>query len=340
MNKIQQKKKDNVSLAGDPTLKSMVDAGFSRYHFEHNALPEVDFAEIDTSVNFLNHCLKLPMIISSIMMDNSCERINRNLAGIASDFGLGMSVGSQRIAIEDPSFENSFKIRRYAPNVLLFANLGAVQLNHGYSVDECRRAVDMIEADALILHLNPIQEVFQIDGSTNFSGLLKKIEKVCSALQYPVLVKEVGYGISASVAKRLQNAGVYGVDVAGAGSTSWSALESRHSRDIVTKNAARAFIDWGNTTVDCIKSIAEMKKGVRVIASGGVKCGVDMAKAIALGADVCGNAMDFLQNILISRSSCENFVESLILELKTTMLCIGCHNVQELKAAKILKVEW
>jgi isopentenyl-diphosphate delta-isomerase len=184
-----------------------------------------------------------------------------------------------------------------------------------------------------------MQEVFQIEGNRNFSGLLKKIEKVCSSIKYPVIVKEIGYGISATVAKKLQSVGVYGIDVAGAGTISWSNLESKRSSDIVVKNAANAFADWGNPTVDCIKSIADVVKKIRIIASGGTRNGVDIAKSIALGADVCGNASGFLQKITISHSDCENFVESLILELKTAMLCVGCRNIHELKSAKLLKTK-
>jgi isopentenyl-diphosphate delta-isomerase len=339
LNEIQKRKKDHIALVSDPLSVSLISPGFENYRFEHNALPEIDFAEIDTSVDFLGRHLKLPLMILSITGGDGTERINRNLAGIANDFELGMAVGSQRIALEDKSFADSFRMRRYAPNILLFANLGAVQLNYDYSLDECRRVVDMIEADALVLHLNPLQEVFQVDGNTNFSGLLKKIEKICSSLASPVIVKEVGYGISASVAKKLQEAGVYAVDVAGAGTVSWSSLESIRSLDVVVRNAAKSFANWGNQTADCIKSVAEIKKKMKIIASGGLRTGVDVAKSLALGADICGNASSFLQKLMISRSECENFVESMILELKTTMFCVGCKNIRELKSAKLIKVE-
>jgi isopentenyl-diphosphate delta-isomerase len=318
--------------------QSQVDAGFGRYRFEHNALPEIDYAEIDTSVSFLNRKLKLPLTISSITGGGDSERVNRTFAGIADDFGLGIAVGSQRIALEDRSLEDSFRIRRYAPNILLLANMGAVQLNYGYAADECRRVVDMIEADALVLHLNPLQEAFQVDGNTNFSGLLKKIEKICASIEHPVIVKEIGYGISASTAKKLQDVGVYGVDIGGAGSVSWSSLESRRSKDIVVKNASNAFSDWGNPTTDCIASVAKIRDKIRIIAGGGVKTGVDIAKSIALGADICSNASDFLQKIMMSYADCENFVKVVALELKTAMLCVGCKNISELRSAKLLKV--
>ncbi|MDR2107549.1 MAG: type 2 isopentenyl-diphosphate Delta-isomerase [Holosporaceae bacterium] len=338
MEEILKRKENHISLACEAVGRSAVDPGFHRYRFEHNALPEINFAETDTSANFLGRNLGLPLIISSITGYDVSEKINRNLAGVANDFRLGMAVGSQRIAFEDRSFENSFKIRRYAPDILLFANLGAVQLNCGYSADECRRAVDMAEADALILHLNPMHEVFQTNGNTDFSGLLGKIEKICSSLKHPVFVKEVGYGISASVAKKLREAGVCGVDVAGAGTISWSWLEGRCSNDVVVRQSSEAFRDWGNPTVDCIESIAKIGGKMKIIAGGGVRNGVDMAKAIALGADVCANATDFLQKVMVSRSDCENFVESLTLELKTAMFCVGCKNIGELRSAKLLKI--
>jgi isopentenyl-diphosphate delta-isomerase len=339
LSEIERRKKDHISLAIGDAARSTADSGFEKYRFEHNALPEIDFTEVDASTNFLGRKLKIPLIISALTGGSDREKINRNLAGVANDFGLGMAVGSQRIALEDRSFEDSFKIRRYAPNILLFANLGAVQLNYGYSTEECKRVADMIEADALVLHLNPLQEVFQVDGNVNFSGLLKKIEKICAALKYPIIVKEVGYGISASVAKQLQNAGVYATDVAGAGSVSWSGIESGRSDDIVVKSAADAFCGWGNPTVECIKSVAEIRKNMKIIASGGIKTGVDIAKSIALGADLCGGASDFLRKIMISHSDCENYAESLTLELKTAMFCTGCRNIHELKKAKLLKNE-
>jgi isopentenyl-diphosphate delta-isomerase len=334
-----RRKENHISLACEAVGESAVSPGFRRYRFEHNALPEIDFAEIDTSVKFLGRILNMPLIISSITGYDASERINRNLAGIANDFRLGMAVGSQRLALEDRSFEDSFRVRRYAPDILLFANLGAVQLNCGYSLEACKKAVDMVEADALILHLNPMQEVFQTDGNTDFSGLLDKIEKICSSLGCPVIVKEVGYGISASVAKKLQNAGVYGVDVAGAGTISWSWLESKCSNDVVVRKSSEAFRDWGNPTVDCIRSIAKNGRKIKIIAGGGVRNGVDMAKSLALGADICANATDFLQRVRISRSECENFAESLLLELKTAMFCTGCKNIAALKSVELLKVE-
>lgn len=315
-------------------------SGLEKIRFEHNALPEIDFDSVDTSIKFLGRNLDFPMVISPITGgSHKSEKINIGLAEIANDFNIGLAVGSQRVMLEDISFASSFKVRNYAPRILVFANLGAVQLNYGYSLEECKRIVDVIDADALMLHLNPLQEVFQPEGNVNFSNLLSKIEKVCSGLDVPVIIREVGYGISASVARRLYNAGVRIVDVAGSGSISWTEVESSRSDDIVMKRAAESFHNWGNSTAECIKAIAAEVQKMKIIASGGIKTGVDMAKAIALGADICGNASDFLARILKSRSECENFIETLKIELKTTMFCVGCKNLQELRAVPVKQVD-
>jgi isopentenyl-diphosphate delta-isomerase len=332
---ISQRKKDHISLALKSNDRLAVGGGFDRYEFEHNALPEIDFESVDASVNFLNRKLKLPLMISSITGGDEDGNINAKLAEIAQSFGLGMAVGSQRIALEKPEFEGSFKVRRYAPNILLFANLGAVQLNYGYSIDECKRAVELIEADGLILHLNPLQEVFQSNGNTNFSGLLKKIENVCSSISRPVIVKEVGYGISENVAKKLRNAGVFAVEIGGSGSVSWPDIESERSNEPIIKKAAKAFEDWGLSTAEQLEAIAKIKGDMEIIAGGGIKTGVDIAKAVVLGAKICGNATDFLRKIAVSQSECEVFIKTLAFELKTTMFCVGCQNIDELRSTKL-----
>ncbi len=335
---VSSKKDRQLAFALRKDASSLVDSGFDNYRFEHNALPEIDFSEIDVSMEFLRRKLKMPLIISSITGGGSkSEYVNRSLAKLANDYGIGFAVGSQTCALKYPSLEKSFKVRSDAPNALILANIGAVELNHGFSIDECKKAVDMIGADALILHLNPLHEIFQENGKVNFSGLVKKIEKVCANLNAPVIVKEVGYGISASSAKKLEDAGVYAVEVAGAGSISWSAIEKTALRDAAMQAAADSFRDWGNPTAECVKSIAENTDRLKIIASGGVDTGVKMAKSIALGADLCGNASVFLQKIIKSRAECENFMETIILELKTAMFCTGSKNLNELKKAKIYK---
>src|SRR5581483_8344199 len=196
--------------------------GLERYRFVHQALPELDLAEIDTSLELLSKRLRAPILVSSMTGGAAeAERINLNLAAAAQETGIAMGLGSQRAAIADPALARTYQVRRVAPDILLLANLGAIQLNYGYTVDECRRAVEMVDADALLLHLNPIQEAVQADGNTNWAGLLPKIEGICRTLGKPVIVKEVGFGIAGNIARQLFNAGVSAVDVAGAGGTSW-----------------------------------------------------------------------------------------------------------------------
>lgn len=338
MQKLRDRKDDHIFLSLKGCCQSAIDSGFDSYHFEHNALPELDFSEIDTSVKFLNKTLSIPLVISSITGGGSQSlKINRTLAKLSNEFNIGFAVGSQRAAVENPNLRDSFAIRSLTPHALLFANLGAVQLNYGFGLDQCKTAVDMLEADALMLHLNPLQEIFQKGGNKNFSGLLKKIEYICTHLAVPVIVKEVGYGISSSVAKKLYEVGVRIIDVAGAGSISWANIESMRNNDDIVKKAAFAFQDWGNPTVYAIESISRDLPEIQIIGSGGVSDGVKMAKALALGASVCGNASNFLQAAMDSEESCKNLIKILLFELKTAMFCIGAKSIYDLKKVKLNK---
>lgn len=319
-------------------FKSNLRSGFEKYRFEHKALPEINFSDIDTSVKFLGRELSIPLIIYPIVGNSEkSEKINRGLSELANDYRLGFVVGDQRADIENRHHSRFRKIRSIAPKMLLLANLPAIQLNYGFSLDECREAVESIDADGLMLFLNPLHEVFQPDGKHDFSGLLKKIEKICSKLEAPVIVKEVGYGISPSIAKQLYDSGVYAIDIAGAGSISWLEVEEKKFLDVVVRDVARSFSSWGNPTAECLEAISG--KNLKIISSGGIKTGIDIAKSIALGASLCGNATEFLRHSLISRAECENLVEFIALELKITMFCVGCKNIQELRSAKLIKTQ-
>jgi isopentenyl-diphosphate delta-isomerase len=333
-NEISSRKDDHIALYDK--AKSELDSGFGNYRLEHVALPELDFSEIDTSVEFLRKTMNLPLIISSITGGGKLsEKINRSLSELANNFNIGFAVGSQACAINHKEMEHSFKVRKYAPQIPILANIGASQLNYGLSVDDCRRAIDMIEADALIFHLNPLHEIFQTGGTTNFSGILGKIENMCSKIAVPIIVKEVGYGISYDVANKLCDVGVYAIDLAGAGSISWTEIEKGRSKDIIIQNAAASFADWGIPTTECIRSISKKVKFTKIIASGGINTGVEIAKAIALGADLCGNASGFLSRIMASSHKCENYLKTISLELKTAMFCTGSRTISALKMAKI-----
>jgi len=271
-------------------------SGFERYFFTHNALPELDLNAINCTRSFFGKQMQLPLLISSMTGGTAeAERFNRIFAEAAQATGVAMGLGSQRAAIEDDTLASTYQIRSIAPDILLFANLGAVQLNYGYGLDACQRAVDMVEADALILHFNPLQEAVQPEGDTNFSGLLAKIEAVCRALSVPVIAKEVGWGFSAKAARQLADAGVAAIDVAGAGGTSWSQVEMYRAPTARLAGVAATFVDWGIPTAVSIQECHRVAPNIPLIASGGLRTGIDIAKSIALGAKMGGLAGDFLR---------------------------------------------
>jgi isopentenyl-diphosphate delta-isomerase len=263
--------------------------------------------------------------------------INLALAEAAETLGLAMGVGSQRSAIRDERLAYTYQVRRVAPTIPLLANLGAVQLNYGYGVDECRRAVDMIEADALILHLNALQEAVQPEGNTNFKGLLARIEQVCSRVGVPVIVKEVGNGIGAAVARRLIEAGVWAIDVAGAGGTSWSEVERFRHATPSGARVAGAFAGWGISTTEAIRSVRLALPDIVLIGSGGIRSGVDIAKAIALGADLCGAAQPALAPAVAERGAAAVIegLQSYVDELRVAMFCSACGNLAALRQVEL-----
>ncbi len=328
------RKIDHIRIVlGEDVAAKGVHTGFGAYRLPHTALPELDLAEVDTRTHFLGKAISAPLLISSMTGGASvAERINLALAEAAEHLGLPMGVGSQRAAVVDGRLAATYQVRRVAPRIPLLANLGAVQLNYGFGVDQCRRAVEMIEADALILHLNPLQEAVQPEGNTNFKGLLARIEQVCRALEVPVVVKEVGNGIGGHDARRLYECGVRVIDVAGAGGTSWSEVERFRQPDELGRRVAGAFADWGIPTSECIREVRAALPDVTIIGSGGVRSGVDVAKAIALGADLAGTARPALSSAIDERGA-EAVVEGLtafIRELRVAMFCAGCASLADL----------
>ena len=308
--------------------------GLERYRFVHQALPEVDLEKIDTSIKFLGKKLAAPILISSMTGGTpEASKINKNLARAAQKMGVAMAVGSQRVAIEKPRLASTFQIRGVAPDILLFANLGVVQFNYGYGLKECQRAVEMIKADALALHLNPLQEVIQPEGNTNFADLLSKIARVVKELSVPVIAKEVGCGISQEVAKKLYQVGVKIVDTAGWGGTNWAKVEGVRAKN----SLGETFAQWGISTAESIIQCHRVK-GLEIIGSGGIRNGLETAKAIALGADLVGQALPFLALAAQTTRAVEEKLRLLIRELKITMFCLGVRNVGELKSVQLIKV--
>ena len=326
-----------ISLEEDVRFRNLT-TGLERYHFVHQALPEINRDHVDLSTTLLDKELNAPVIISSMTGGTEkAETINKNLAMAAQIHGLGMGVGSQRVALEEPNLSHTYWVRDVAPDILLLANLGAVQLNYGYDVEHCQRAVDMIEADGLILHLNPLQEALQLEGNTDFSGLLAKIEEVCRELTVPVIIKEVGWGISEEVARTLANCGVAAIDVAGAGGTSWSEVEMHRADRETARCIAAAFADWGIPTAESIQMARRGAPRVTLIASGGIRTGVEAAKSIALGADAAALATPFLKPATVSPEAVGERIRAILEELRTAMFCVGARNLQELKSVPLLK---
>ena len=329
---LPSRKADHIRINLDKDVRSGLTNGLENYHFIHKALPELDLAEVNPSVNIFGKTLRAPIIISS-MTGGTGEAavINRNLATAAQAGGVAMGVGSQRAGIEQSDLAYSFQVRQYAPTILLFANLGAVQLNYTYTVDQCRRAVEMIEADALILHLNALQEALQPEGDTHFAGLLEKIEKVCRALAVPVIAKEVGWGISADDARRLAGAGVAAIDVAGAGGTSWSQVEMYRIEDESLARVAAAFRDWGIPTAESILAVRKAAPDVLVFASGGLHDGIDIAKCLALGASAGGMAGPFLKVCARSAEEGLALVNEITRQLQVCMFAAGARTIADLQ---------
>lgn len=323
----RDRKAEHIRLALDPALRPPKNF-FDDYRFEHRALPEIDYDDIDVSCTFLGRPLAAPLLISCMTGGTEeATRINRNLAVAAEATGIAVGVGSQRKALEDERTVESFRIRPFAPSVPLLANLGAVQLNYGFGIGECRRAVAMIDADALVLHLNPLQEAIQPEGQRNFAGLLGKIGAIARQLEVPVIVKEVGCGISRDVAEELLRVGVSVVDTAGAGGTSWARIEAARADDAAL---GELFADWGIPTPIAIRRLRGLP-GLTLIGSGGVRHGVDAAKAIASGADLVGVAHRFLQAADRSAKDVVEKVRRLVEELRMSMFCVGARTLDDLR---------
>jgi isopentenyl-diphosphate Delta-isomerase len=335
---IQYRKREHLNIILDGDMSSVnYSNGFDEYEFVHQSLPEIDLNEVNTGIRLFDHCLAAPILISSMVGGiEDARSINRHLAEAAQTLGLAMGIGSQRCAIDKPETIPTYQVRDIAPDILLFANLGAIQLNNGYSIDQCREAVEMIGADCLILHLNPLQEALQPGGNTNFHGLLHKIEGVCRLMSVPVIVKEVGFGISESVAASLLNAGVAGIDIAGGGGTSFSRVEKLRTTGPAS-NGIYPFDTWGIRTAESLTMVRRVAPDLPVIASGGIRSGVDAVKAIALGANAAGIGGALLKAATVSAQEVIDLLKDIIEQLRIAMFCIGASKIEQLKGTSLLK---
>jgi isopentenyl-diphosphate delta-isomerase len=326
------RKLEHIRICVEEEVESSY-AGFEDVMLIHSAMPEVDFDEISLEVNFLDKKLEAPFLIASMTGGHpETLKINRNLAIAVEELGLGMGVGSQRAAIENESLVESFSIvRDAAPTAFIYANVGMPQvLKHG--IEFVEKAIEMVEADAVAIHLNFLQEAIQPEGEVNARGCIKVLKEVCNAVKVPIIMKETGAGISREVGKKVKNAGASAIDVGGKGGTSWSGVEVYRTKDEISKNVGIDFWDWGIPTAFCI---AECYDLLPTIATGGIRSGLDVAKALALGAKVGSAALPFLTHALESAEDVKNMLSYFLRGLKIAMFLTGCRRVEELKSIPI-----
>lgn len=327
----------DIVLGGDVAARQTT-TGFERIRLEHCALPEIDLAEVDLSTRFAGRTMRAPVLVSSMTGGPlHAEKINLAIAEAAGRLGVGFAVGSQRIAIEGRGRAGfSRRLRALAGDVPLLANFGAAQLREWRGSEMAERAIEMIDADALIIHLNPLQEAVQHGGDTSWSDLLRHIEKLARALKQPVVVKEVGSGISGKIARRLWNAGVCIIDVAGAGGTSWAAVEAARARSSRQRAVAEAFRDWGIPTADAVAEVRAACPEATIIASGGIRDGVDAAKAIRIGATLVAQAAGLLPAAMRGPDQVAEHLGILIDQLRIACFCTGSANIADLRQVPLL----
>jgi len=336
---IDQRKNRHIEINLQNDVNSSNTTGLEKFRLVHCALPEINYSEVDTSIAIFEKKLEFPILISS--MTGGTRRaadLNRILATAAEKHQIAIGVGSQRIGIEDPVRMESFQIRKYAPTTLVFSNLGAVQLNYGYGVEECRKSVDSIGADALILHLNPLQEALMQNGDTNFANILTKITTIVKKIPVPVIIKEVGWGIDWKLAKDLYSIGVAAVDVAGCGGTSWSQVEMHRMKNPVRKEIAQGFHHWGIPTAEAVSMIRSHGLNKLLFASGGLINGIDIVKCLALGANLCGIARPFLEAANQSESQLDRYITVIEEQIKISMFAIGAKDVSTINHEMIRNI--
>ncbi|SDH05427.1 isopentenyl-diphosphate delta-isomerase [Pseudomonas flavescens] len=336
---LSRRKDDHLDIVLDRyRAAARVSPGWSAVQFEHCALPELDHRQIDLRSSLLGIALQAPLLISSMTGGAArSEAINRHLAEAAQELGIAMGVGSQRVSLQSGNHQGlTRELRRLAPGIPLLSNIGAAQLLEPQGLDLARRAVDTLEANGLIIHLNPLQEAVQPEGDRDWRGVLAQIARVTASLPVPVIVKEVGAGLSVPVARSLLEAGVQVIDVAGAGGTSWAAVEGERAAHPADRAVAMAFAGWGIPSATAVQSIRDALPAVTLIASGGVQDGVDAAKAIRLGADIVGQAAGVLADATVSTEAVIEHFQIVIRQLRTACFCTGSADLAALRNARLL----
>jgi isopentenyl-diphosphate delta-isomerase len=338
---IKQRKRDGIEIPLHKNVQAKTMSTLLEYvKLVHNALPEIDYDDIDTSTKFLDHKFSAPIIIDSMTGGtDEATIINGRLGELAEKYGLGMGLGSQRAGLKSEDLAATYSVaRKSAPNAFLIANIGGAQLAKGLTIDEARKIVKMIRANALVVHLNPLQELVQPEGEPRYAGVLAKISELAKSMDIPVIVKEVGAGISREVAIKLEMAGVSAINVAGAGGTSWAGVEKLRAeamKDEIKTHIGEMFWDWGIPTA---ASLIEVRKAIKlpVIASGGLRNGLEVGKCIALGASMAAMAYPFLRAAATSHENLFAFADTLMAELKSTMFLVGARNISELASSRYI----
>ncbi len=337
-----KRKSSHVDIVLNQNVDYLKSTGFEKYEFVHNALPEIDFDKIDTSVGLFSHKFSAPIIVSSMTGGfKRAGQINAALAEFCSEKSIGMGVGSQRQALSNEDYIDTFKVvRRVAKDIFVMGNIGAAQVVSGFALENARRIVDMVEADALAVHLNALQELIQPEGDRNFRGVLAGISRLVRAIKIPVIIKETGAGIGADAARKLIDAGVSAIDVSGAGGTSWAAIEMLR-REEDGRRVGRKFWNWGIPTAEALVRVNAIptRKKIKLISSGGIRDGIDVAKSIALGADLCAAAQPFLK--ALDEDGVNGLVrefDAWMEELKGVMFLTGSRDLKQLRKAKLEKV--
>lgn len=333
MSQIQDRKKDHIKIVLEKDVEP-VSNPFNKYRLPHKAFPEVDFDEIDTSVEFLGKKLSFPFIISSMTGgEENGLKINTNLSKAAEEVKVGLGLGSMRVILRKPESLSTFDIRKHCPSIPLFANFGVVQLNYGYSAEDINKIIKSVDADGIFIHVNHLQEIIQPEGDKNWKGLLKRLGEELPNIDGTVIVKETGHGIEKESAEKLKQIGVNWIDVSGAGGTSWGMVEAYRRTD----DLGFLFQAEGTPTDEAILEAKEIG-GINIIAGGGIRSGIDIAKAIALGADLATAAKPLLEPALTSSEECVKTLNKLWLELKVAMFVVGVKNIRELKQIKLTQV--
>ena len=339
-NQTAKRKLSHIQTSLHEQVQSHVPTGFDDVRLIHKALPEIDRAKIDLSTELFGHEIRAPLIIESMTGGTPlAAKINRTLAKVAEKLGIGMGVGSQRAGIEDEKLAYTYRVaREAAPSIPIFANLGCPQISREDGLERANKAVDMIDATGLFIHLNALQESVQFEGETDFNEMTSRIGKIASALSVPVLVKETGAGISMETARALEHVSVKGINVSGLGGTSWAGVEyyrARAKRDKLQMELGTTFWDWGIPTVPSIVEVAN-STNLKVFASGGVRNGLHIAKAIALGADYGGLALPILKSASSGEEAAAASLTIVIEELKNAMFLTGCRNLNDLQKAPLV----